>query len=627
MINIPLEIVNPSGDVQIVVLEQNVAMVGSDSSCAICLDWEGMVKGQFAVVSISDDGKVTLTPLPGQESIYLNGQKVAAPVAIEEDDQIKIGEFIIRMEPIPTRIVKAPPGIQDEEVTQPVKEDDDDITKMVDISPAVSISEGFAPPVAAAGFARVDDEEYQPPVTYQELFSKQLGDTDFPSASERVLEFSIFWGPSTLSVDHIQPKTMSKDFTIGDSELADFRMQSDKVGEKLFPVLGNKNGELNLSFNQQMDFHVKRGEQVYDRDALLKANLIDKQQDIFSYTIGLNDFCTIQVGDILFSGRYMKPGKIKKVTFLEKLDIYLGKILFLSILGHILFLIALMITPSDIHKLREDLFATPDRFAKLIIKAPEKKKLAKRFKKLAEKKEEEKKETDFGKEKPKVTEDKKVKAVKVDINKREKDRKKALKSGILGLLKSGQGGAMSNIFGSGGLGTGINVAMGNLKGEESDAAGLAGLGTRGSGPGGVGGGLGIGGLGTYGRAGGSGGYGSINLGSRGKGFLRLNPGASVVRGSLSKEVIGKVIRRHLKEIKYCYEKELSKNPNLYGKVLVKFVISGTGIVTSARVKETSMNNRSVESCMLSRVRRWRFPQPRGGGSVYVTYPFVFKSAG
>jgi len=160
-----------------------------------------------------------------------------------------------------------------------------------------------------------------------------------------------------------------------------------------------------------------------------------------------------------------------------------------------------------------------------------------------------------------------------------------------------------------------------------DAHGVGGLGSRGTGPGGGGTALGIGGLGTKGSGHGAGGYGSIDLGGHGKGDTRIVPGRTIVQGALSKEIIGKVIRRHWNEIKYCYETELNKNPNLYGKVSVSFTIDGTGAVSDANVGETTMNNQNVENCMLTRVKRWTFPEPKGGGQVFVTYPWVFKAAG
>ena len=58
-----------------------------------------------------------------------------------------------------------------------------------------------------------------------------------------------------------------------------------------------------------------------------------------------------------------------------------------------------------------------------------------------------------------------------------------------------------------------------------------------------------------------------------------------------------------------------------------FVIDPTGAVSDGNVTETSLNNNTTESCMLSRIRRWKFPEPQGGGIVTVTFPWIFKPAG
>jgi hypothetical protein len=53
-------------------------------------------------------------------------------------------------------------------------------------------------------------------------------------------------------------------------------------------------------------------------------------------------------------------------------------------------------------------------------------------------------------------------------------------------------------------------------------------------------------------------------------WRRRAPGEIVtfIRGSLTKEEIGRVIRRNLARFKYCYQKQLNANPNLQGKVAV-----------------------------------------------------------
>jgi len=86
-----------------------------------------------------------------------------------------------------------------------------------------------------------------------------------------------------------------------------------------------------------------------------------------------------------------------------------------------------------------------------------------------------------------------------------------------------------------------------------------------------------------------------------------------------------VIRRNLARFKFCYEKQLSSNPNLGGKVSVYFTIAPTGSVAKAMVRETSMNNATVEGCVNKVMRSLKFPKPKGGGIVVVTYPFVFAA--
>jgi TonB family protein len=100
-----------------------------------------------------------------------------------------------------------------------------------------------------------------------------------------------------------------------------------------------------------------------------------------------------------------------------------------------------------------------------------------------------------------------------------------------------------------------------------------------------------------------------------------------VRGSLDKEIIRRTIRRHINEVKFCYEQELVRKPSLGGRIMVQFMISATGQVISSVLQSSTMGNPRVESCTLQAVKRWPFPQPNGGGLVLVSYPFVLAPAG
>jgi len=121
------------------------------------------------------------------------------------------------------------------------------------------------------------------------------------------------------------------------------------------------------------------------------------------------------------------------------------------------------------------------------------------------------------------------------------------------------------------------------------------------------------------------------------GFGRLQPRRAIgpqvivsnaqVRGSLDKEIIRRVVRRHLPEVRFCYEQELPRAPTLAGRVAVNFTIAASGKVAAAVVQSSTLGNARAESCVVSAVRRWEFPQPQGGGIVIATYPFNFVLAG
>ena len=179
-------------------------------------------------------------------------------------------------------------------------------------------------------------------------------------------------------------------------------------------------------------------------------------------------------------------------------------------------------------------------------------------------------------------------------------------------------------------------ALGALMGDQIGSNfGFGGLGLRGTGRGGGGTGegtIGLGNIGTIGHGAGGGegsGYGRGAGGFHGREakvpFIRS--GKADVRGSLSKEVIRRIIQRHVNEVKFCYEQELNQRPDLQGRVQVKFIISPTGQVQTAALAGSTLGNPKAEQCIVEAVRRWTFPSPEGGGIVVVTYPFVLEQTG
>ncbi len=100
-----------------------------------------------------------------------------------------------------------------------------------------------------------------------------------------------------------------------------------------------------------------------------------------------------------------------------------------------------------------------------------------------------------------------------------------------------------------------------------------------------------------------------------------------VSGLLSTEAIRRVVLRNLGPVNHCYEQGRATSPNLAGRVVVRFVIGGTGMVIGSNVADSSLPMPSVGECIANAVRRWQFPEPDGGGVVTVSYPFSLLPGG
>jgi TonB family protein len=208
----------------------------------------------------------------------------------------------------------------------------------------------------------------------------------------------------------------------------------------------------------------------------------------------------------------------------------------------------------------------------------------------------------------------------------------ARNAGILGVMSQQSGHFLASPFGGAfAVGNDDEDVWGGLTGTEvGEAYGVGGLGLVGTGRGGGGTGegtIGLGNTGLIGKGGGGGkgsGYGrgsGAGFGGKGKRVPRVRQAKAKVQGALDKDIIRRIVRAHINEVRSCYNQGLTKNPNLQGRVAVNFVITTTGKVGSSVVQETSLKDRSVANCIAKAVKRWKFPKPRGGGNVIVTYPF------
>ncbi len=466
------------------------------------------------------------------------------------------------------------------------------------------------------------------------IFKDELPENDRPTRERKTLEVVLLWREAVMSVGHYdKPRSIR----IGEHLKNDFRIASDRIPDDQFPLLEEVDGRFVVNWSDGMTVEV-RGEdgEIQNEKQLQDSRRLSRQPagdyEKLQYEVALHDRVAVQAGDITFVIQYVSPARIITTGLLKTIDFYFTKVLSLSFLGHLFFVLALLLTPISPNDLSEDLFKNPNRFAKLLIKEIEEPPKPKKKLDLSGSKDGGKHKDEEGKfGKPKPDQDDALASKKgaptVDPKKRERDRKIAQESGILKALKGANQAAVSNVLGPGGLGTGINDAIGGLRGTKmGDAGGAGGLGMKNNGGGGGGSSLGIGGLGN-GTGRGTGGMGDVDLGGRGRSKFKVTPGRTVTKGCLSQQVVGRVISRSNSRIKFCYEKALQRNPNLGGKVTAGWIVGPTGSVLRANVTQSTIGDAQVEQCIVRVIEQMKFPPCAGGGTAEVTYPWLFKPSG
>jgi hypothetical protein len=175
-------------------------------------------------------------------------------------------------------------------------------------------------------------------------------------------------------------------------------------------------------------------------------------------------------------------------------------------------------------------------------------------------------------------------------------------------------------------------ARGNMFGDTiGDSFGAGGLGLSGVGEGGGGRGEGIG-LGNFGGLGHGAGTGTGQGIGNGRGRLggghtvkapRIREGATSVNGRLPPEVIQRIVRQNFGRFRLCYENGMRSDPNLQGRVTVKFVIDRSGAVAMTADGGSDIPSSSVVQCVVRGFANLSFPQPEGG-MVTVVYPIMFN---
>lgn len=255
---------------------------------------------------------------------------------------------------------------------------------------------------------------------------------------------------------------------------------------------------------------------------------------------------------------------------------------------------------------------------------------------------------------PKQSVDQNKKMAEVRPNPSQPIKKKTLTSTRQGgAVKTGKSGAsptsekvdvskvgLLGTFGSRGTRSKLDKAYsgaGELSGLAESATGFAGqvddrvgddIGTKlkNTGAGGKGSAtVGIANLGTTGKGSGAFSYGAGDLGEKTRVEVQLGGEEALVDGFMDREAIRRVILANKRVIRNCYEMALARSPDLYGKLVIEWLIEEKGRVARPKVVSNSLGSDTVANCLIKRLKTWRFPDPPPDKVGQVTYPFVFVS--
>ncbi len=668
-------------------LAQDIIKVGKLPSSHLRID-DDNVSRMHAVIEVSSPEEVFIIDLGSASGTIVNGKKVNK-CKLQSGDEVLLGDTRVLVEvgadasvgggqvdaapasvPSPPAPVSGPPA----PVSGPPAPVSGPPAPAASLSsrppapgvpappPAGARPNPFAAPVAVAAPSAPPPAGAPGEVAYGIVASGPPVASDEVETGAQAVEVVVMWGDrSVLHVEHLSPP---RSWYVGDADAkgkpapgVGYIVGSDVLGTDRMPVVVNTGAGVAAVIPEGATGTVTVGDQTMtleDLGAAGKLQPCSEMPGAMQYPIPQGATARVEYRGFTFMTKAVSAGRKVVGTLGDALVPLFGLVAYMVGVGAlaVIFLVIMYFQPPGGMGLNVDYLDTQNRLIDYMLEPPEteeeetpewlqdqnsddseggKGKRHKGEEGQMGKKEAQKTTNRYGIEGPEDNPDPHMA--------REEARETARTAGILGVLAQTTGAFNSptSPFGRDtALGNDPMSALGALMGDQiGENFGFGGLGLRGTGRGGGGTGegtIGLGNLGTigHGAGGGSGsgyGRGAGGFSGRSARVPQIRSGAADVRGSLSKEVIRRVIRRHINEVRFCYEQELNARPDLEGRVTVSFIISPTGAVQSSAVAASTLGNQRVEGCIAGAVRRWGFPQPEGGGIVVVNYPFMLTAAG
>jgi hypothetical protein len=434
--------------------------------------------------------------------------------------------------------------------------------------------------------------------------------------------------------------------TIGQSAKNLFVVPSDHLPREWLLFQETPRGYV-AHFADSMDARIAVGNEIISLSQLKQTGKIRKQGSGWVMLLDERSRGKISIGDLTVLFQFVTPPPPQpkpqlppsvRGSVFGNADWFFTSVATASFMAHLAFVLYLR---SVDWPRKPDIEEIPDRFVQMVVKKqetpppepkPEEKKddkedeAKKKAEELAKKKAQEQQQQKAAPKKELTEEDKRRMAeekARADAERRARLADQVKNTGILKLLgaKADGEGSIADVLGRGDVDRDQEKAfqgVGGLAVATGDGQ-LRGVKTGSGGTGKVASISGLRGAGDIAGA------STANVGSEKRVTAVVKHEPPSIDGELDMNIVVKEVRQRIGAIKACYERALKRNPNLSGKILIRWTITPAGTVTGIDVDQDTLGDSEVANCIKSLIRGWRFPAP-AGGSVEVSYPFLFQAS-
>jgi hypothetical protein len=660
-------------------ITQDIVKVGKDPKSHLRVDDE-LASRMHAVIEVVNPEDITLIDLGNEPGTKVNGANINKS-KIKPNDQIEIGGTRLVLESaVPAGAAAAKPSAF---AAPAPAASGNPFAASAGANPfaASASANPFGAPAAspfgfassnpfAAGAALAADPfgggaaDVAPtpggPTTYTLVKSgPDVNPDEVENAAAASVEVMILWGTTVLHVEHLTPP---RSFYVGEEEnknvSCDYFIPSEKLGASRAPVLLANGGSVAAVLFPRSKGTIELPGQprmtVEEAIATAKATPCPEMAGAHQIALPAGARARIELDGLVFQTASVAAGKKLAVPLLAAASATVFLFVGLSFVAHVGLLAGMaFFKPSlsgvDDDEARREQQVLMQQFLKAAAEREQEEKPPEETAQSSDNKEggqgtrAKGEEGSMGNPTTKATNNRyAVQGAKDNPDPhiaRQAALREAAEFGIIGLLNAGAGGDPNAPTAPWGRddssGNDAVSARGNMWGAdigESFGAGGLGLSGIGEGGGGRGEGIGLGSIGTIGHGSGNGtGQGMGNGHGRLGGTHTAKPpsvrmGATTVSGRLPPEVIQRIVRQNFGRFRLCYENGLRNNPNLQGRVSVRFVIGRDGAVANVGNGGSDLPDSAVVSCVVRSFSGLSFPQPEGG-IVTVVYPISFAPGG